>query len=170
VDIQADVSVGRIAFSRLKGDRVAIDVFDTSTGATTEIAPRAGSSRFQPAIGGNTVAFAEYNTSTGDADLYVYDLGTRALQQIGTGPEVDQNPSVSPSGNAVVFERCTSNLLNCDVLRATRSGGAWTVGTISATPDLDENPDTDGTTVVYDSNRPQPDGAGHLLPAAEWRT
>ena len=158
VDIQADVSDGRIAFSRLKDDRVAVDVFDTSTGATTEIAPRAGSSRFQSEIGANTVAFAEYNTSSGDADVYVYDLGTRALQQIGTGPEFDQNPSVSPSGNAVVFERCTSNLLNCDVLRATRSGGAWTVGTASATPDLDENPDTDGTTVVYDSNRPSPTG------------
>jgi len=42
---------------------------------------------------------------------------------------------------------------NCDILKAVRTGGAWTVSSVVATPSNEENPDTDGTWIVYDSNR-----------------
>jgi hypothetical protein len=60
---------------------------------------------------------------------------------------------VAPAGHVVVWERCVGS--NCDILQSVRSGGAGGAPTtVSATTSSETNPDTDGTTVVYDSDRP----------------
>jgi hypothetical protein len=42
---------------------------------------------------------------------------------------------------------------SCDVFKAVRTGSSWTVTSLAQTADGEYSPDTDGTYVVYDSNR-----------------
>ena len=94
------------------------------------------------------------------------DLLSGAVQNLSQSPERDQNPAVAPAGDVAVWERCVGS--NCDILQAVRSGGVWGAPTtVSATPSNESNPDTDGTTVVYDSDRPSPTGQDvYLRPVA----
>ncbi len=108
LDFLSDVDGSSIVFARQIGIQSAIMLFDTTTGAATEIAPQATSSRYFPAIGGSTIAFVDYATGNGAGDIFAYDLAANTLQAVGTAPEIEQNVAVSPSGNAVVWERCAT--------------------------------------------------------------
>jgi hypothetical protein len=70
---------------------------------------------------------------------------------------------VSPSGDVVVFEKCLdTNVSLCDIQKIVRVGGVWNTSAVTNTMSVanpvatENNPDTDGTTIVYESNR---DGA-----------
>jgi hypothetical protein len=156
LDLLSDVNAGRVAFSRARADgTTAAMLFDVSTGALRDLDPQPGSNRFGVVLGGDTVAYQELNS--GNGDIYAYDLTSGTVANLSQSPDLDQNPAVAPSGNVVVWERCVGS--NCDILQSVRSGGAWEAPTpISATTSNESNPDTDGTTVVYDSNRPSPTG------------
>jgi hypothetical protein len=152
IDILSDVSGSRIAFSRIEIDRNALMVFDTSTATLTEILPNAGTNRVGTAIGGNTVAYIDL--STGNGDVYAYDLSTSTSQAISTDPAAEYNPNVSPDGNVIVWNRCPISLIKCDVMQAVRNGGSWTVSVVANSSDSEGNPDTNGTLVVYDASHP----------------
>ena len=156
LDFLSDVNGSQIVFSRLHNDAsMASLVYDVSTATLTDVAPLPGSSRFGVVIGNHVVAFAEF--SSGNGDIMVYDLGTAGpLINLSASTDVDENPSISPSGNAVVWERCVNNnSTNCSIMRSLKVGAAWSSPEIvSGTLSNEANPDTDGTTVVYDSNRP----------------
>jgi Thrombospondin type 3 repeat/FIMAH domain len=149
-DLLSDVSGNRIVFSRVHIDgRTAVVVLDTVNGVQTELDPQPGSSRFTARIGGDTVA---YSDAVGNGDIFAYDLAAATATNLTHSPDMDWNPNVAPAGNIVVWERCIGS--NCDVLQSVRSGGGWVAPTaVAATLSNDTNPDTDGTTVVYDSNR-----------------
>src|SRR5207249_8789256 len=68
--------------------------------------------------------------------------------------------------DVVVWERCVGS--NCDILQSVRTGGVWGAPTtVAATLYNEGNPDTDGTTVVYDSERPSATGKDiYLKPVA----
>jgi hypothetical protein len=154
IDILSDVNGGRIAFSRIEPDRLAIVVFDTADSSLTEIDPHPGSKRLGVALGGNTVAFID--TSSGNRDVYAYDLGANPPlppQLVSADPNFEQNPNVAPDGNTIVWENCPVSIINCDVFKATLHGGAWSVSAVANTPDPEGNPDTDGKWIVYDANR-----------------
>jgi len=51
----------------------------------------------------------------------------------------------------IVWQACSGS--NCDIDQAVLSGSTWTVSGVTSTPDIENNPDTDGVNVVYDSNR-----------------
>jgi hypothetical protein len=56
-------------------------VFDTSTsGPATELAPQASSQRRAPAIGGNTVAWTDFEF--GQSEVLVHDLGTAVATRL----------------------------------------------------------------------------------------
>jgi hypothetical protein len=152
VDVLSDVSGNLIAFSRIEADRNAIMVFDTVANTTTEIDPHAGTNRIGAAIGGNTVAFIDMNT--GNGDLNIYDLATNTLQAFTGDPAAEQNPNVAPDGNTIVWESCPTSIVSCDIKKALRlgSGSPFVVSTVADSPDPESNPDTDGTTIVYDGN------------------
>jgi hypothetical protein len=152
VDILSDVSGNLVAFSRIEADRNAIVVFDTVANTTTEIDPHPGTMRIGAAIGGNTVAFIDMSTGNGDVDSY--DLATNTLQVVSSDPAAEQNPNVSPDGNTIVWELCPTSITNCDIRKAVRvgSGSPFVVSTVANSPDPEGNPDTDGTTIVYDGN------------------
>lgn len=150
-DLLSDVSNTRIAFSRVMSDRTACMVFDVTTATLTEIAPASGSSRFGTALGGNTVAFVEDNS--GNSDIFVADLPSGIPLNLSVSLDTDQNLGMAPSGNAIVWVRI-AGATGADIMKAIRSGGVWgSASVVSATIDPEENPDTDGTTIVYDSVR-----------------
>jgi hypothetical protein len=150
-DLLSDVSGTRIAFSRVMNDRVACMAYDVTADLLVEVAPAPGTSRFGTALGGDTVAFVD--TLSGGGDIVVADLPSGAPLNISASLEADSNPALATSGDAIVWQRESIPTLS-DVLKATRSGGVWSPPqVVSATIDSEFNPDTDGTTVVYDSER-----------------
>ena len=155
-DNLSDVGDGRIVFSRTRaGDgKTAAMLFDVASGTLRELDPQAAATpmnRFGVAIGGGTVAYDELEV--GNGDIFAYDLATATATNLSQSQDFDVNPAVAPAGDVVVWERCVGS--NCDILQAVRSAGAWGAPTtVAATPSNEGNPDTDGTTVVYDSERP----------------
>ena len=144
-DFLSDVGGGRIVFTRLsRAGRIM--VFDRASSTTTELAPSAGANRTAAAIGDTTVAFVEFSL---DSVILVAELGGGAATAL-SAPGA-QNPAISPDGNVVVWEQCRS-VIDCDVMRSTRSASMWSVPALVASGV--SNPDTNGTTVVYDSDRP----------------
>lgn len=166
IDILSDVSGNLIAFSRIEADRNAIMLFSMSTGTLTEIDPHAGSNRLGAAIGGNIIAFIDL--TSGGGDVYAYDVSSSTLQAISKSAASEQNPNVSPGGDVIVWEQCPTSLTNCDVMKAMRSAGSWTASIVANSPDPEGNPDTNGTTIVYDANHPgNPTGQDvYIVPVA----
>ena len=83
----------------------------------------------------------------------VFDLSTNGPPiNVSLSADSDDSPSLSPDGTGVVWERCLG--ANCGILRSVLSGGMWGAAeVVSDTPSNEGNPDTDGTWIVYDSNR-----------------
>jgi hypothetical protein len=143
----------KIAFTRITADRSAVMVFDAATGAAPiEIDQSVGSNRLGSAIGGNTVAYVDFGLQP-SGELVVHDLAAGTSVRLTNDVAFDQNPSVSPDGNTVVWEHCATSLTNCDIWQAVKTGAVWTVGIVAATASSENNPDTNGTLVVYDSDR-----------------
>jgi Thrombospondin type 3 repeat len=156
-DDLSDVGDGRIVFSRTRASdlKTAAMLFDVASGTLRELDPVAAGTpmnRFGTVIGGGTVAYQELQA--GNGDIFAYDLATATATNLSQSfdPLPDGNPAVAPAGDVVVWERCVGS--NCDIYRSVRTGGAWGAPTlVAATPANEGNPDTDGATVVYDSER-----------------
>jgi len=61
-------------------------------------------------------------------------------------------PRHRDDGNTVAWEHCAT-FANCDIWQAVKTGGVWTVGVVANTASPENNPTTNGTLVVYDSDR-----------------
>ena len=132
-----------------------IYVFDAAAATTKQLEPQRTAARYDPAIGGNTVAFFDYfftapqvYTST---DLRVVDLGSPDQSQVlsSTGG-VEVLPNVSPDGNMIVWESVAPDGYS-DVKKVVRSSGVWGAPQgVAATPSCsEERPDTDGQYIVW---------------------
>jgi hypothetical protein len=151
-DHLSDVSGTTVSFTRTQGGCDAVMIFNAVSLAITEIAPQVCAHRTSSAVGNTSVAFVD--TSSLPTRVFVADIAGGAPTQLSSGIGSSQNPSVSPSGDAVVFEQCPSTVLNCDIMKSVRSGGVWGAAqAVANTASPEGNPDTDGTTVVYDANR-----------------
>lgn len=161
-DLLSDVSGTRIVFSRVVANvKTAIMVFDAATAAAPiELNPTLGSTRFHAAIGGETVAYVDFELDL-NGELVIYDLSNATSFRVTNDTQIDQSPQVSPSGDVVVWEHCLSSAGNCDIWQAVRSGGVWAVTATANTLNPEGNADTNGALVVYDSFR----GGGDIL----WR-
>jgi hypothetical protein len=153
-DILSDVNGSRIAFSRTRASdgATAVMLFDATSGDVTELDPQGPEMmRFGAAVGGDTVAYAEF--AFGGGEIFAYDLAAGTATNLSQSPDLDMNPSVSPAGDVVVWERCIGS--NCDIFQSLRAAGIWGPPTVVAdpAPSVESNPDADGTTVVYDSAR-----------------
>lgn len=157
IDTLPDVSGNRICLTRqTMGGDFEIAIFDVTTSSLTVIDPHPGDIRMGCALGGNTVAYIEFGTGNGLGDVFVYDLAANPPtppQALSPTANAEQNPNVSSDGNTVVWEDCPTPS-NCDVLKAVCSGGVWTVSTVVNSSSMEQNPDSDGTWITYDSNRP----------------
>ena len=153
-DLLSGISGSKIVFARtIVGVKTAVMVFDAANPAAdpVEIDPAPGPTRLGEAIGGNTVAYVDYGLQF-NGELVIHDLITSNSVRVTNDIDYDQNPSVSPDGNAVVWEHCgaTAGQTNCDIWQAVKSGAGWSVSAASATSNPEGNPTTNGTVVVYD--------------------
>ena len=154
LDTQPDVGGNRIAFTEgnLTGSGVA--VYDAMYQMRTDIP---GAARSRPAIGGDLVAYEDrsFFVSPNQSELGVYDLSTQTDTRLTNDLLFDKNASVSPTGNAVVWEKCQTDGFGCNVYAAIQtSPGVFTTRalTTSATGE-NRYPDTNGQVAVYISNR-----------------
>lgn len=154
VDTLADVSGSRISFSRQLSDRFATMVYDVVSGSLVEIAPQAGSQRFATALAGNTVAFVDAGASP-NGELLVANLASplAAPLNLSNSPTLlDGNPSLSPSGDAAVWESCDPTFTTCVLKKALYAGGAWgATQTVASGGAYQLDGETDGTYLSYQS-------------------
>jgi len=156
-DFLSHVSDGRIAYSHVNNTGTHVMLLDTAqpVGASNplEINPSTDANRFRPAIGGNTIAYIDLNLGV-NGELVAYDLATNTSSRLTSDTETDQNPSVSPDGNTIVWEHCPVDTNHCDIWKAVKSGGTWTVSVVSNDPSMEDFARTNGSVVVYASDRP----------------
>ena len=162
-DLLSHVSDGRVAYSHVEGLTTSVNVFDTTQPASASnpfvVNPQADVSRFRPAIRGNTIAYID-TTLEPHGELVVYDLTTNTAQRLTDDAAADQNASLSPDGNTVVWEHCEIDTNHCDIWQGVRSGATWTISAVSSDPANETLPDTTGSVHVYSSDRPS--GAGDI--------
>ena len=146
-DQLSDVNGNHIAFARKTGPNRACKVFDVITWNTVQIGPD-NSGAFATALGSDTVAFV------GGDDIKVGRISnpSGALTNLSSSAAFDLAPAVSPNGNVVVWQACTGS--SCSILKSTFNGTSWSSSVVVANaPAVNASPDTDGTTVAYDSDR-----------------
>lgn len=146
-DQLSDVDGHHIAFARHTGLSRAMMVFDVTTWTTVQIGPD-NSGAFSSAIGHDTVAFV-----SGD-DIKVGRISDPSgpLANLSSSAAFDSSPAVSPDGHAVVWQACTGG--SCSILKSTFNGVSWDSPVIVAdAPAANTSPDTDGVSIVYDSDR-----------------
>jgi hypothetical protein len=146
-DQLSDVNGNHIAFARKTGPNRACKVFDVITWNTVQIGPD-NSGAFATALGSDTVAFV------GGDDIKVGRISNpdAALINLSASAALDFSPAVSPNGNVVVWQACTGS--SCLILKATFNGTSWSSSVVVANaPAVNTSPDTDGTSIVYDSDR-----------------
>ena len=152
VDLLSDVSGSRVAFTEvdLPGDGVV--VFDTLSQIRTAV-PGIGPSN--PSIGGTLVAFEHRTLSTTNvSEIGFYDLSTGTLTQLTSDSLSNRNVSVSPNGEALVWEKCQTSGLGCDIYAALpTSPGVFATHALTNVDAEDRLPETNGELAVYVSNR-----------------
>jgi hypothetical protein len=146
-DQLSDVNGKNIAFARKTGPNRSCQVFDVTTWATVQIGPD-NSGAFSTALGSDTVAFV----SADDIKVGRISNPAGALSNLSSSAAFDLAPAVSPNGNAVVWQACTGG--SCSILKSTFNGTSWSSSVVVANaPAVNTSPDTDGTSIVYDSDR-----------------
>jgi hypothetical protein len=155
-DLLSEVNGSKIVFSRRIFGTQKIMVFDAATPGVppVEISLPTVGTRLGASIGSNTVAYIDQGTNS-HGELLIYDLATGVTQQITSDVLYDQNTAVSPDGNVVVWERCLTSPLICDIWQAVKSGPTWTVSVVTSALFAESDPDTNGALVVYGSPRTQ---------------
>lgn len=153
LDRLSDVSGNRVAFTEVTpaGDSVAL--YDITTQTRIELP---GTKSSDPALGGNLVAYEDrgYLLPPNQSEIDLYDLNTNSVTRLTNDTLFDKNPSVSPTGNAVVWEKCQTDGTGCDVYSAIQDGpGTFTIHALTAGGGEDRTPDTNGTIAVYISDR-----------------
>ena len=151
LDRLSDTDGQRIVFTQLEAGGDHVVLYDIATQTTTDV-PSTWSSA--PAIGGNLVAFARGTSTTPSTfEISAYDISTGTTTQLTNDTLVDKNPSVSPDGNVVVWEKCQPNGTGCDIYSATRTGpGAFTTQLLTGAGE-DRTPKTNGQITVYISDK-----------------
>jgi hypothetical protein len=153
LDTQPDVGGNRIAFTEQNATSTGIAIFDAISQFRTDIP---GLARSHPAIGGDLVAYEDRSFFAGpnQSELGVYDLSTETDTRLTNDFLFDKNAAVSPTGNAVVWEKCQTDGLGCNIYAAVQtSPGVFTTRALTSGAGEKRSPDTNGQIAVYISNR-----------------
>jgi hypothetical protein len=153
VDLLSAVAGTRIAFTEVTFDGDTVAVFDTVSATRTNIP---GTGHSAPALGGNLVVFEDRGFNPPDpnqSEISGYDMSTATPFQLTNDGLANRRAAVSPNGDAIVWEKCGTNELGCDIYSATPIPGGFTIHQLTGSPGEDRFPDTDGTRVVYISDR-----------------
>lgn len=159
-DILSDVSGSLVVFTRMSmlTAKDSVYVYDvTSAAAPVEIDPQPDAQRIGAAIGGQTIAFSDFGLGTsGTGEIIAYNYMNSSKARLTNDLAYDQSPSVAPNGRVVVWEKCATSLVNCDIWKGVFDTATltWTASVVANTTSPESNPDTDGTYIVYNSQRP----------------
>lgn len=156
-DVAGDLVVFRRVGATTTRPIMVVDVTAPELGAR-EVAPVVGVRRAFPSIGGTTVAFMQFvGGSSLESEVCVADAVVTAAPAVcltADSTMSNRDPHVSPDGSTVVWSRCETTGLGCDVYVARRAtDGTWSAPlqlTDSSGEDL--LPETDGSIVTYTSN------------------
>jgi hypothetical protein len=164
VDELSDVNGSHIAFARQHADLSrSCMVFDRVTSSTVEIGAGQGTVAGATALGSDTVAFVNFAANDGDIVVGKISAPAAPLVNLSASLRKDTSPAVSPLGEAVVWQS-SDGLVHCDVMKSIRSGASWSPAqVVSDTTAEERNPDTDGISVTYDSNRAGALGGGDIF-------
>jgi len=153
LDYGSDVSGNRIAFGEDNPTGGGIAVFNVMTLFRTDIP---GAKRSHPAIGGDLVAYEDRSFFVGPnlSELGVYDLSTDTDIRLTDDSLFDKNASVSPTGNAVVWEKCQPDGSGCNIYSSIQtSPDSFTTRALTNAAGENRQPDTNGQIAVYISDR-----------------
>lgn len=149
-----DVSGTRIAFTDVIAGGYNIVVFDTASNSTFTIP--GGGRRVAPSIGGNVAAFEDrsFHSNSNESEIVVYDLASGATTRLTDDTLMDRDPVVSPAGDVVVFTKCQTTGVGCDIYQAVRTApGTFTVTAVTGAEGEEAWADTNGEVVVYSTRR-----------------
>src|SRR4026209_203535 len=105
-----------------------------------------------PAIAGNQVIFV-HPTSATASEIDVFDLSALKTIPITNDALSNRAPAISPDGKVVVWEKCQSNGVSCDIYAATKtSEGTFATRRLTDAGE-DRSADTNGQLVVYVSDK-----------------
>src|SRR5437867_4730076 len=152
IDSLSDVNGSNIVFTRFNTITGASSIFKyVIGGASSEVAPVAPAIplRSNPSIGSNTIAWEDMGVSADNSTEIVLTTDGITTTRVTNDALADQNPNVSPSGDMVVWEKCTVS--TCDVYAARLATG-WTATPVAATSANETWPDTNGVQIVFASN------------------
>src|SRR6185369_3158583 len=145
------VSGSRVAYTEVTFTGDTVRIFDTVS-QTQTIVP--GLWRSNPSIGGNLVAFEDRSVLRNVPQLAVYDLSTGTVTPLTNDSFINWRPNTSPNGDAVVWEKCQTNGLDCAVYAAVQtSPGVFTTRALTEMGGRDHLAFTDGQIAVYVSDR-----------------
>lgn len=154
-DFVSDISGSTVVFTRVSSAS-AIYTFDLTTqGTPVELAPEEGSNRRAAVIGNNTVAWQDFGY-TGDTlapEIAAFNLETGTLTRLTDDAKQDRDPSVSPNGYVVVWSKCDTRGVQCDIWQASSAAGGYLMMPLTGTEGEESQPDTNGQVVVYASTR-----------------
>jgi len=129
---------------RNNSDTAALEV-TTFTSKEVPIATNAGSDQMFPSMNGGIVAWDDFRN--GGADIYVYDLTSRAERRITTDPRDQLLPAIS--GNVVVWQDSRNN--HWDIYAFDLASGEER--RITSDPSDHEFPSIDGSRIVWEDTR-----------------
>ncbi|HTG95433.1 MAG TPA: hypothetical protein VL866_22735 [Pyrinomonadaceae bacterium] len=152
VDLLSDVFGSLIAYTEITFSGDTIRLFDTNS-QTSTVVPGFGFSF--PSIGGNLVAFNDISSQSGGSDISTYDLTSGIVTKLTDDSFHNTNAEVSPNGNAVIWQKCTTFNSGCDIYSAIKTApGVFTSRAL--TTGNHENifgSATNGEVAVYVSDR-----------------
>ena len=149
LDRLSDTDGQTIVLTELGATGDEIVLYDIASQTTTRIP---GTANLDPAIGGNLVAFV-HGKLTNSLEIAVYDRSTGTTTQLTNDGLVNLDPAVSPDGKVVVWKKCQSNGIGCDIYAATQTGpGAFTTRLLTGAGE-DSMADTNGQLVAYISDK-----------------
>lgn len=158
-DVSGDIIVFRRVYTDGSSSSRPILFFDRTQPAlgTRELAPSPGARREAASVGGDTVAFVQQSgPSSSQSDICVASLANYLdpAQCLTSDGLSNRTPAVSPDGSTVVWAKCLTTGLGCDIYVSRRDGaGAWGAPLqLTSAPGEDVQPDTNGTIVTYASN------------------
>ncbi len=160
LDLFSDISGSHIVFTEIDFTDERVVIFDTLSQIRTVVPrfewthPAVG--RAKPSIGGNLVAFQvpDFSISWNTNEIGLYDLSSGTLTQLTNDSLNNQNVSVSPNGDALVWQKCQLNDSGCDIYAALQtSPGVFTMRALSSMEVVDGSPDTNGELAVYILNK-----------------
>jgi len=157
-DFLSRVSGTRIAYSHVDNSGVNINLFDTaqpvSSANPIPINFEPGAERFFATPRGNLIAYIDQDPAIDpQGGLVIYDLLANTATQVTNDAATNSQPSFSPDGGLIVWQKCPIDTNHCDIWKAVNTGGTWIPSVVSDDPGQEAFAGTNGAVIVYSADR-----------------